>query len=287
MLLVELLRRIQNKKIHFASDKVISGSFFINKVINMKITKRRVFALVLSSLIPLAVFILGMIFAFANAIVNFSFSISFFILPVIALAILATLIFLNIKALPKTILVILLLIIFIFVHLFSFFLCKFETIKHYTNDSVQTHYQEDTTKSDLMPTLEEIGTSEEIEYYDYLSMFAVYFTCDSDVLICRYSKEDYLSQKSYITESFSFQKEPFSADGYICEPSVQIDDYNFNFLSVNDYSDELIYPKRLVAIAYNDTTQEIVYLSFCDDDLDYTRDLKDFLLTDCGLKHIL
>jgi hypothetical protein len=70
---------------------------------------------------------------------------------------------------------------------------------------------------------------------------------------------------------------------------------NYEMLSIyeNDQIDhhytqieEFNYPKRLMFVATNDETNEIVYLSFYDDDLDYIVSLGDFLIDDCGWKHI-
>jgi hypothetical protein len=72
------------------------------------------------------------------------------------------------------------------------------------------------------------------------------------------------------------------ASGYECEPVVELDGYTFRTLSLEDFN----YPKRLMFVATNDDTKQIVYLSFYDDDLDYIVSLEEFLMDDCGWKHI-
>ena len=73
-----------------------------------------------------------------------------------------------------------------------------------------------------------------------------------------------------------------SAHGFDCDPTVELDGYFFRTLSIEEFN----YPKRLMFVATNDETNEIVYLSFYDDDLDYIVSLGDFLSDDCGWKHI-
>jgi len=43
---------------------------------------------------------------------------------------------------------------------------------------------------------------------------------------------------------------------------------------------------QLIFIATIDVTQEIIYMSYYDDDRDYITSLTDFILDDCGFKHI-
>ena len=45
-------------------------------------------------------------------------------------------------------------------------------------------------------------------------------------------------------------------------------------------------PKRLGFVATNDATGEIVYLSFWNDDVDYIKNLPEFILENCGWRHI-
>ena len=106
------------------------------------------------------------------------------------------------------------------------------------------------------------------------------FTSDADYLICEYSGSEYQKQVETINETYSFQREKLSASGRSIEPVAEIDGYTFRLL------EDIAYPKRLFFIATNDETHEIIYLYFCDDDLDYITSLTDFILDDCGFKHI-
>ena len=75
-----------------------------------------------------------------------------------------------------------------------------------------------------------------------------------------------------------------NARGYACEPTAEINGYLFRALSIDEY--ELNYPKNMVLIATNADENEIVYMNFCDDDLDYIEVLDEFINDECGWKHI-
>ena len=133
-----------------------------------------------------------------------------------------------------------------------------------------------------MPSLSEVGQATHMAYYDYFSQQMGIFTCDADHLICQYDTEEYIAQKARLDEKYAFQINVMSESGYDCEPAVELDGYHFRTLSIEDF----MYPKRLMFVATNDETKEIIYLSFYDDDLDYIISLEEFLLDDCGWKHI-
>ncbi|MBQ9085400.1 MAG: hypothetical protein IJY24_07090, partial [Clostridia bacterium] len=84
------------------------------------------------------------------------------------------------------------------------------------------------------------------------------------------------------------QKVEMTSCGYTCNPFAKINDYSFRVLDINEeYGLEIDYPKRLVIIVTNDQDNSISYTAFYDDDLDYIESLEEFLLNDCGWKHII
>lgn len=105
------------------------------------------------------------------------------------------------------------------------------------------------------------------------------FTCDVNALICAYDEDTYSQQKALLEEKYVFQ-----TDAVKGEATAEVDGYYFRMLSKNEY--EMNYPKEVVLIATNDETNEIVYMSFYDDDLDYIDSLDEFILEDCGWQYI-
>lgn len=125
-----------------------------------------------------------------------------------------------------------------------------------------------------------------MDYYDYECTLSL-FQSESDTLICRYGPEEYEKEKAALEERYVFQNKAMTAGGYTCQPSTTLDGYVFRALSFEgEYAGQNGYPYRMTFIATNDATHEIVYLSFCDDDLDYIEDLTEFIRNDCGWKHI-
>lgn len=255
---------------------------------NMKerITKARIVALCFAGLLPLAAVGLGILFLIANTLINTAFVLGFILLPLVALLLLAFLIFSQMKAGKKTAYVIFLLILFVFAFIAINIFGKFEMLDSYKNGHVAEKYAEVAADFDPMPSLTEIGQPENIEYCDYFSSQGLIFTCDADALICKYSEAEYEDQKALLEGKYIFQSEPMRGYKYSCEPAVQIDGYYFRTLSISDYGQEIYFPKRLVFIATNDEAQEIVYMAFYDDDLDYIESLTDFINEDCGWKHM-
>ncbi len=254
-----------------------------------RFTKPRIVAFVLTGLIPLAVILLGVILVLGGTIVNLTFLLGFVILPCGAFFLLYRLIFSGVKTLQKTGFAILILAVFLISSGYVTYWGNLELLNCYRDEEIGEHYDEVITNFYEMPRLSDIGQVESVEHCDYYSSQASFFTCEGDALICKYDIGEYETQKALLAEKYVFQSEPMVACGHSCEPAAEIDGYLFRVLSIgNDEASfgEYQYPKCMVLIATNDTTQEIVYLSFYDDDLDYIESLSDFILNDCGWKHM-
>ena len=159
-------------------------------------------------------------------------------------------------------------------------------VTRYQNEEVADNYADIDTRYPGMPSLDEVGTPEELTYVDYFSQQMVFFDVDVKALKCTYEASEYAEEKASLEDRFSFQVEPVSADEYTVEPTVLMDGYTFRMLPVGEYDDTFFYPKRMMFIATNDATNEIIYLYYVDADLDYIEDLSDFILYDCGWRHI-
>ncbi len=245
-----------------------------------RITKSQIVAFALLSLLPIAVIVFGIKLLITGTLVNFSFLVAFFILPILAITLFALVLFLVRKRSVKIGLCILVSILYVCSFSFINTFGLYEELNRYENEDITTNYSD----NELMPDLSEIAKPEKLEYYEYFSSQMGFFTCDADVLICKYNDSTYKSQKAMLDEKYVFQNGAMCAYEYECTSVVEIDGYVFRALSIAEY--DLYYPKELILIATNDTEKEIVYMSFYDDDLDYIDSLEEFIMSDCGWKHI-
>lgn len=237
-----------------------------------QITKSRIIAYVLSCLLPLGTVGFGILLLFKNILFNITFFVGFILLPVAVMVGLFFLIFSMVKKWKKIALSIFVPFVFV-VSLFNITAFgKMEMLSHYENDEVADYqYAEALVRYKQMPELSEIGTPEKIEYYQYYSNVAVFFDCCTDTLICRYDANTYEAQKALLEEKYVFQAE---------DEIVKVGKYAFRALNRENY------PKEMFFVATNDQTNEIVYMTFYDDDLDYIVSLKSFIYDDCGWKYI-
>lgn len=249
-----------------------------------RITPWRIAALCLANLLPCAVIVFGILMLTKGFIPTLSFLFMAVLLPISALVWNFFLITSKMRTWLKSAICIFLLIIFSFLVMTISALGYFESIRSYKNDKVTEKYSAISNEHLLMPKLDKIAQPESIEYHSYYSTFFIYFTCESETLICKYNEQDYNQQKKFLNEKYIFQQEKPIESGYSCEPVAEIDGYTFRFLSIDEY--DLLYPKDLYFIATNDSTHEIVYMSFYDDDLDYITSTVNFINNSCGWKHI-
>lgn len=247
-----------------------------------RFTVPRLIAMIFASLLPLGELFLCVKLIAADTILSLIFILTFMLLPAVTLSLLALCIFGNRKPVGKIFLSILLLIVFLCLFHFLNVFGKFEMLSHYEKDQIAEHYSQVKEDFPQMPSLSAVGQPIRMDYYDYFSQQMGIFTCDADHLICQYDAEGYIIQKTRLEEEYAFQVDVMSESGHDCEPAVELDGYHFRTLSIEDF----MYPKRLMFVATNDATKEIIYLSFYDDDLDYIVSLEDFLLDDCGWEHI-
>lgn len=253
---------------------------------NLKVTAPRIAAFVAACLIPLVEILLGIILILGSTIVNISFVLTFILIPVCTVVLAGWLIFSDRKLLKKSLLVILVLFVSTYAFVWLNGWGYFEMLDHYEGEDVSC-YESVNEEFSLMPKLADIGEPEKVEYYDYYSQIGLFFTCDADALICQYTEADYMEQMESALNAYDFQEETRTENGYTCEPDVEIDGYHFRMLADTEADEgNLYYPKRLMFVATNDETREIVYLSFYDYDLDYIGSLREFLLDSCGWKYM-
>lgn len=247
-----------------------------------KITVKQIIALLVASLLPAAPIALGIIILMGGAIFNFSLAITHFLLPFSVIVGLFFVITSRWSIWGKSFvsIILILLALYVFIHLMMF--GYFELLISDTGEEAEVSYLSDETVLIKMPSLDEIGEPENLEYHDYYSQMSI-FTCDSDVLIAAYDEASYKQQKNILEEKYRFVSTPLTACGHSCDPICHMDGYVFRVVELEE---QYYYPKHVMMIATNDSTQEIVYLCFYDDDLDYIESLKEFLKKNCGWEHI-
>ena len=253
-----------------------------------RISKPRVIAFLISALVPLVIVALGVFLYIAGTILNIPYILTFILLPLISLILSALLIFSDWHVVIKLLLEILLIAAVVCGFLFLNTIGGFEMLNHYDGDDLEEKYTEATEHREYMPELSEVGTPLDMDYYSYFTQYVVFFTCETDTLICKYTEEEYAEQKALLDEKYEFEEESQHAElfdeEYIAEPFAEIDGYYFRILKHGAGSDN--YPKRVMLIATNDSTNEIVYMYFVDDDLDFLMSTSDFINYDCGWRRI-
>lgn len=253
-----------------------------------RISKPRVIAFLISALAPLVIAALGLLLYFAGTILNIPYILTFILLPLIPLILSALLIFSDWHIVIKLLLEILLIAAVVLGFLFGNTIGGFEMLHHYDGDDLKEKYREATEHREYMPELSKVGTPLDMDYYSYFTQYFVFFTCETDTLICRYNEEEYAEQKALLDEKYEFEEESQRTEildeEYIAEPFAEIDGYCFRILKHGAGSDN--YPKRVMLIATNDSTNEIVYMYFIDDDLDFLMSTLDFINYDCGWRRI-
>ena len=215
-----------------------------------------------------------------DVILNRGIAIVYFLIPLIAVGLLAWCIFYNCKTWKKSVLSGVILVIFLIIFFFSSLLVGWTKLRHYEESEAVQQYSLSESESGLMPDLAELGKPTKVEYYNLFSFFYI-FSLETDGLICGYTQENYELQKARLDVAYTFQREKTKDD---FEPMVEIDGYQFRMLSSKEY--DLYYPKNIILIGYSDDANKIVYLEFFDIDLDYITSLKDFIMNDCGWKYI-
>ena len=239
-------------------------------------------------LLPLGAIALGVMLLTVNTLFNTAFTVTFGVLPLCFVLLLWPIwMTRKPKAWLRILLSAVLSVVFLLSVLFMLALGKYEMLDCYEGDEMTAPYTEMQKKNSFMPPLSDVGAPEEAVYYDYFSQQMGFFTCDAEILICRYGEDAYQQEKARVETAYTFQTQPMEACGYTCDGAADLDGYDFRVVAYEEGGSwDEYFPKTMYLIATNDATREIVYLSFCDDDLDYIEDLAEFIRNDCGWKHI-
>lgn len=251
-----------------------------------RFTPLRVLSMIAAGLLPLAVLLLGGLMLIGGAIFNIAQAWTFTLLPILVIVLSGLTIFSRQGTLAKWGSMFVIYIIAVPLFLFGIFAGRFELLQPTTGDELVQVYadirNDDLFMHPFLPTLEEIGEPADVTLYEYFATQGVFFTQDVYTLVARYEPTEYASQIQAIQANYAFLNEPQGDGEHFCEPAADMGGYNFRMID----APEVDYPQLLGFIATNDATQEIIYMSFCDPDLDWIDDLTDFLNEDCGWEHI-
>lgn len=246
-------------------------------------TKGRVIGFSCCALIPAAAIFCGIRLLIKGAIFNTWVAFTFILLPLVALGLLAWCLFSGCKTLKKAILSGVILAVFVISFFISMIFTDFVKVERYNGEEAAARYASAADENELMPELSEIGKPSEIAYRNVFACFFI-FEWETDYLICRYAPDEYEIRKAALETEYTFQSETITEYKSNCEPSAEVDGYQFRLLSVEEYN--LYYPKELLLIGYSDNAREIVYVAFEDFDLDYISSLEEFIIDECGWEHI-
>jgi len=215
--------------------------------------------------------------------VNQTLILEFIVSPILLLFVIALVIFSDLKLSNKIGCGILILILIFCVSFFWLFFGAHEDFAHYQNDKISDHYTEVTKDFPKMPTLAAPGEVQNTDYYLYRFQMMI-FMDESYTIICKYDEDEYQKQKELLEQDYVFQSGPLKVKDHTCESEVTIDGYHFRIVAI-DSDKAFIYPKRMMFIATNDDTKEIVYIAYENLDLDYIDSLESHITDSLGWKY--
>ena len=249
-----------------------------------RLSPTRIAVFSFSALITLAIFIFGIVTFFGGRLINGSFAVMHFIIPLLFACASFFIIFSSIRKSFKAILYMLTFSVLTVSLLALVIFGESESLRHYSVDEDFLHYS-NIAEDSVMPTISEVGSPKSTEYVRY--SFCQVFSNDVDYLIYQYNEENYSKQKAEIEEKYEFETSSLYSHGYYCEPAFEIDGYSFRMLADRENEYGLYFPQHIAFIITNDTTNEIIYMRAYDSELDYIDGgIEAYVYDDCGFRHI-
>lgn len=246
-------------------------------------TKGRLLGLICGAVLPAIAIGIGISMLNNDVMLDYGFVIVYFLMPLLAIGLLGLCVFRNRKTWIKLVISVIILVIFSVLFFYSALIAGWMQVKSYEGSEAVQQYSSVQSESKIMPDLTQVGETTNVEHYQVYSFFFI-FSSETDYLICQYSQEEYETQKNRLNSVYTFQTETIKDTNSSCEPTAEIDGYQFKMLSIEQF--EYGYPKNVYLIGYSDAAREIVYLEFYDIDLDFIRSLKEFIIDECGWKYI-
>lgn len=242
-------------------------------------------------IIPGLIFYFGWFLLLIGCLFTLNHALRFIILPLVMAAISVIYHFVVKSKIVKLLMIIFVYLPVGFIAFIALLSMTLSTLDIYQEDELEVKYSDAQYESHFLPTLSEVGDTEDMTYYRYEEA-VIMFMWEADVLACEYSEAEYIEQKAKIEEKYVFEDEVEVSyrdyAPYVCYPYAEIDGFLFRRLedSAEDGGEYYYYPKYVYLIGTNDETREIVYIDFYDIDLDYISSLDEFIEGDCGWKYI-
>ena len=209
-----------------------------------------------------------------------------FILPLLAMAFFALVLFSKMHAGGKTALCIFLCHLYFISSFFASILAHTIEFRCYENDDIGKKYDRVIESFEVMPTLNELEGYDNVKHYYYDDNLG-FIASTTDTLSVYYSEEEYIKQKALLDTKYVFCTEDIIDDEYTVTPYAQIGDYYFRMLDFSNEAYGLYYHKSLICIATNDKDKSISYMAFYTPDYNHIESFDEFILDTCGWKYIL
>lgn len=231
------------------------------------------------SILSVCLVVLGVIRLFQGCIFTFSYLIIYFWVPIAVIIRSFCWISSDTSVAGKTVICVLLILLLLFnTFIFTIF-SSHKQLKSYHGEIAIEKYTENYFEEMKLPEISNLGGFLNFEYY-YYEYFNLICNPGTHIIICSYDAETYEIQKEKINTTYYFQEEKINTT----EPQVTIDGYKYRMLSNEAYFN--YFPKDVAFIATNDSTNEIVYMSYCNVELDYIKSTEEFILNECGWQYI-
>lgn len=250
------------------------------------VSTSRIILFAISSIIPLLVIVKAFINLCKHAPMTPCEILACCIFPLGAIALLSACNFNPLRTVWRIIADIVVLAALVFLFCFCFLIGPIDELEHYEQTEVAAQYTAVHDKIDAMPGLDEIGTPLKTDYFVFQRGEFI-FDWYAYTLVCTYDSSEYEQQKAMLDQTYVFQTENMVAFDNTCTPYAEIDGFEFRVLSVENIYKYLDFPKRMVFIATNDDTKQIVYMFYEDPDVDNIgSSLDKHIKNDCGWEYI-
>lgn len=245
--------------------------------------KGRIPAYIAACLLPAAVVFYGTVLLWGDYLLTGTFALAYFILPALAIAGCILVIRCKLRPAFRTVLCVILVVVAMVLSLGLAVFGEFSMLTQMKGDDALETYSVVAAEIPEFPEVSELGAPERTEYYHFSSIFAVFFDCDCDILICSYDDDEYTRHKEMLDTQYKFRQEPAAAHGHQVEPTAMVDGYEFRMV---ESKKAFSFPKRMVYVATNDEVGEIAYLYYVDEDLDWIDYMEEHIQNDFGWKYI-
>lgn len=153
-----------------------------------------------------------------------------------------------------------------------------------TTEGIVTHnlntYKKLTQKYDILPTVDELGEYSDIQF-NHLYKSSIIFQSNGYTLKVKYNDDEFIKQKNIINQNYAFQDQIILYGEGAVDTQYKHDEFDFKMLSLEEYN--LNYPKYMIFVGISDKTNQIAYIIFEDQDLDFIDDpWGKFFDNECG-----